>query len=577
MSWLVWLLFRFRKTEFTVPTSKMISETSDRPPRSCGSDEKQKAKGEKRKNYVYLLHYKPRLVLTSRPPQTNVAETERFLPSTSKYFSRIRSRGAAPGTTEAPPRSFGQMRIIPDPELGNNTNGCQEELQTVESENKSSFVPFISELLTQALAERGSTSQGKRTGTTTDEAASCREDSTAKEFPSSWSTERTYEGPVKNITISPVGRLDLDSEGLIFLTDDGRFSHKVTSPDVGHTKVYRVLAKSLRPLDDEVSAENVEERNTYHEHRNTLGYSTASRKDKDRGGKTQEKTQKKRRTATFLAHKLTTMDDRISVIDSRSVPANRFQRRFGNDKDVRCKNKRGSCRAVVADEVEDDAASSTSLPDTAKNAEAGDSASGKKRSHSERSRYEVVPDKSADEAPTRRAVQKAKRTSSVANLHVVLVEVTLQSGKKHEVRRLLKACGYQTLTLQRVSLGGVVQKVAQELDSVETALLWYQKDTLGTCTRAHVVDHGDDDERRVSSTRDDLRKLEEEVHLGENSTSLYTAAHFSSWWVPGDDPLTPMQPGQFRLLSEKEVSSIMNLHERPRKDKAVAGIGLAGA
>jgi len=41
--------------------------------------------------------------------------------------------------------------------------------------------------------------------------------------------------------IYPVGRLDVDSEGLILMTNDGELANKLTHPRYGHEKEYRVL------------------------------------------------------------------------------------------------------------------------------------------------------------------------------------------------------------------------------------------------------------------------------------------------------------------------------------------------
>ncbi len=52
--------------------------------------------------------------------------------------------------------------------------------------------------------------------------------------------------------VYPVGRLDLNSEGLVLLTDDGALAHKLTHPRYEHPKTYFVLVErqpSMRALD----------------------------------------------------------------------------------------------------------------------------------------------------------------------------------------------------------------------------------------------------------------------------------------------------------------------------------------
>lgn len=103
-------------------------------------------------------------------------------------------------------------------------------------------------------------------------------------------------------------------------------------------------------------------------------------------------------------------------------------------------------------------------------------------------------------------------------LHVVLVEVTLHSGKKHEVRRLMRALGFQVLTLQRVELCGLRQTLA------------------ATC--------------ELASVRTGLDTLEDLGRPREESDSLFV--------VPaGAGATAAMAPGQFRFLEEEEVGKIM--------------------
>lgn len=49
----------------------------------------------------------------------------------------------------------------------------------------------------------------------------------------------------------PVGRLDVDSEGLVLLTNDGELANKITHPRYGHEKEYQVLI-ARRPDNDQL-------------------------------------------------------------------------------------------------------------------------------------------------------------------------------------------------------------------------------------------------------------------------------------------------------------------------------------
>lgn len=53
--------------------------------------------------------------------------------------------------------------------------------------------------------------------------------------------------------VYPVGRLDLESEGLILLTNDGDLANRLTHPRYGHEKEYRVLV-ARRPDEEQLAA-----------------------------------------------------------------------------------------------------------------------------------------------------------------------------------------------------------------------------------------------------------------------------------------------------------------------------------
>ncbi len=53
--------------------------------------------------------------------------------------------------------------------------------------------------------------------------------------------------------LHPVGRLDLDSEGLLLLTTDGELTLRLTHPRYGHAKTYRVWCLGGTPADETLS------------------------------------------------------------------------------------------------------------------------------------------------------------------------------------------------------------------------------------------------------------------------------------------------------------------------------------
>jgi 23S rRNA pseudouridine2604 synthase len=60
--------------------------------------------------------------------------------------------------------------------------------------------------------------------------------------------EESINDVLKNKNIFPIGRLDKDSEGLIIMTDDGRITERLLSPEFEHDKEYVVkVNKEIKP------------------------------------------------------------------------------------------------------------------------------------------------------------------------------------------------------------------------------------------------------------------------------------------------------------------------------------------
>lgn len=63
--------------------------------------------------------------------------------------------------------------------------------------------------------------------------------------------------PQKYHSLKAVGRLDKDSSGLLFMTNDGDFAHRMTHPKFVKTKVYEVtLSKALEPLHQQMISDH---------------------------------------------------------------------------------------------------------------------------------------------------------------------------------------------------------------------------------------------------------------------------------------------------------------------------------
>lgn len=60
----------------------------------------------------------------------------------------------------------------------------------------------------------------------------------------------------KSARLNPVGRLDVDTTGLVLMTDDGQWSHRITSPKRRCEKVYEVTIAD--PLEGEAAQRAVE-------------------------------------------------------------------------------------------------------------------------------------------------------------------------------------------------------------------------------------------------------------------------------------------------------------------------------
>ncbi|KLT72723.1 pseudouridine synthase [Neisseria arctica] len=68
-----------------------------------------------------------------------------------------------------------------------------------------------------------------------------------QQYPSVFSL---FPNHMRNIDMQAVGRLDADTTGVLLITNDGQFNHRVTSPKHKVAKLYRVTLK--HPADEEI-------------------------------------------------------------------------------------------------------------------------------------------------------------------------------------------------------------------------------------------------------------------------------------------------------------------------------------
>merc|ERR1712137_722258 len=141
-------------------------------------------------------------------------------------------------------------------------------------------------------------------------------------------------------------------------------------------------------------------------------------------------------------------------------------------------------------------------------------------------------------------VRPSRSESAVATqssqLAFALVDITLQEGKKREVRRLMSSIGFQTLMLIRINLGETIHQTVDKPNNLAEALdkcrkSWASFDHL--CKNNFVLSN-----------------------LPENASSVKVELESSNG---------VMTPGSIRSLSKEEVDTIFDRAKDLHKKSAV--------
>jgi len=239
--------------------------------------------------------------------------------------------------------------------------------------------------------------------------------------------------------VVPCGRLDVESEGLILLTNDGSFNNVVTSPYFEMSKTYRVLIKAKRGV-------------SWHE--NQSGSHLL-----DRGSCAVED--------NSLCEGLEKLCDPCWQRD-----------------DVR--TDRGMLDCVHDDMVRKEHMEFKRvlqfLEESERSAHAGgmsERSPSEEDTHMSADKYKLLDfdifDADTDPHSPQCSTLRPSRSESAtvtqsSRLAFALVDITLQEGKKREVRRLMSSIGFQTLMLIRISLGETIHQTVDKPNNLAEAL-----------------------------------------------------------------------------------------------------------